>query len=681
MSDFADLELGLRRNENNNYSVEMRFTQPNSDADIRLGTGQPINVQIDIPNLQPLIVDPDEYGKTLSESVFADSNVATAFAQARTSAASLQTSLRLRLLIDPSAPELNTVYWETLRDPQDGSSLFTGERILFSRYLSSSDWRPVRLRSKGDLRALVAVSNPSDLANYKLAAVDVDGELARAKESLDNIPSAELGKAQACTLNELVECLRDGIDILYLVAHGTVANGESRIWLQGEDGKAAITAAGEIVTRIKELQNQPRLIVLASCQSAGKGAGDALQALGPKLATAGVPAVMAMQGNISMDSVKEFMPVFFKELQKDGQIDRALAVARGVVRDAQDYWMPVLFMRLRSGKIWYVPGFGEGGGGFEKWPAILGSLRRGQATPIVGPGLYEPLFGSWHEVAAHMADKYHFPLSPFFKDAFPQVAQYLIVNQDLNTLFNEIDDSIRVTLQRRFADVLSPEFKADAVDVQELLSAAGAELRKQDVNEQHRVLAGLPLPIYVTTNFDNLLAASLKEAGKDPQVVICPWSDRFLADSIYDTDPNYRPTVEQPLIYHLFGQFSVPDSLVLTEDDYFEYLIGVTSNKDLIPPAIRRALADTALLFLGFQLDDWSFRVFFRSVMGQQGGSRRSRYSHIGVQVDPDETRNIDPKRAHEYLERYFGDASINLYWGSSADFLTELNHQWKPAA
>ena len=36
-----------------------------------------------------------------------------------------------------------------------------------------------------------------------------------------------------------------------------------------------------------------------------------------------------------------------------------------------------------------------------------------------------------------------------------------------------------------------------------------------------------------------------------------------------------------------------PNSVVLTEDDYFDFLIGVTSNKDLIPPVVRRALADT----------------------------------------------------------------------------------------
>ena len=62
---------------------------------------------------------------------------------------------------------------------------------------------------------------------------------------------------------------------------------------------------------------------------------------------------------------------------------------------------------------------------------------------------------------------------------------------------------------------------------------------------------------------------------------------------------------------------------MLTEDDYFDFLIGVTANKDLIPKPVRRALADSALLFLGFQLDDWDFRVLFRSIAGQEGARRR----------------------------------------------------------
>ena len=119
-------------------------------------------------------------------------------------------------------------------------------------------------------------------------------------------------------------------------------------------------------------------------------------------------------------------------------------------------------------------------------------------------------------------------------------------------------------------------------------------------------------------------------------------------------------------------------SVVLTEDDYFKYLIGVTRDKDLIPGVVRRALADTALLFLGFRMDDWDFRVLFNSLMTQEGRSRRSRYAHVAAQIDPEEGRIQEPERARRYLESYFQDADISIYWGSVEDFVQELNRRWE---
>jgi hypothetical protein len=119
---------------------------------------------------------------------------------------------------------------------------------------------------------------------------------------------------------------------------------------------------------------------------------------------------------------------------------------------------------------------------------------------------------------------------------------------------------------------------------------------------------------------------------------------------------------------------------VLTEDDYFDFLIGVTRNQDLIPEAVRRALTDTALLFLGFQLEDWQFRVLLRSILSQQGGMRRSRYPSIAAQIEPDEERILEPNRARRYLEAYFTqDAQISLYWGSVDDFVLDLKKHLKP--
>src|SRR5205085_8963361 len=88
-----------------------------------------------------------------------------------------------------------------------------------------------------------------------------------------------------------------------------------------------------------------------------------MAALGPRLAEEGFPAVVAMQGNVTMTTAAAFSKVFFKELIRDGQIDRAMAAGRAAVRDRPDHWAPTLFLRLKSGCLWYTPGFYPGSKG------------------------------------------------------------------------------------------------------------------------------------------------------------------------------------------------------------------------------------------------------------------------------------------------------------------------------
>ncbi|MCU0503123.1 MAG: CHAT domain-containing protein, partial [Anaerolineae bacterium] len=177
-----------------------------------------------------------------------------------------------------------------------------------------------------------------------------------------DIPFTALAGRGQVTLATLLARLRDGCDILYLVAHGMIVDGEPQILLEREDGGRAWTAGRELAARMGELAQPPGLVVLVSCQSAGSGDaepsthdGGALAGLGPRLAAAGVPAVVAMQGNLTMATAAAFMPTFLRELRRDGQIDRALSVARGAVRARADWWMPVLFTRLADGRVFDLP--------------------------------------------------------------------------------------------------------------------------------------------------------------------------------------------------------------------------------------------------------------------------------------------------------------------------------------
>jgi hypothetical protein len=136
----------------------------------------------------------------------------------------------------------------------------------------------------------------------------------------------------------------------------------------------------------------------------------------------------------------------------------------------------------------------------------------------------------------------------------------------------------------------------------------------------------MPFPLYITTNFNKLLVTALREEKKEPRVLLCPWYEDAQEPGGLDMiDPDYIPSAERPLVFHMFGLFEELESVVLTEDDYFNFLIGVTRNRNLVPPLVLRALTDRALLFLGFQIDDWNFRVLLRFILSL-GGQKRAEY-------------------------------------------------------
>jgi hypothetical protein len=687
--DYADLEIGLHRRDAGNYAIEFRFSQPNSEADVRLGQGQPLQASFNLNELHSLLYDPPAYARRLTQSLFAEPAVQAAFAQVRASAQAMDAPLRIRMLIGPSAPELHALHWELLCDPHDGEPLSTRANVFFSRYMSSVDWRPVRLRARDELTALALIANPSNLADYDLAPVDVPGELERIQHSLADIALTavpEPGSQQHATLNMLIDRLRASeYDILYLVCHGALIDEEPWLWLEDEQGKVARTSGAELVSRMKELDERPRLLVLASCESAGAhGAthgnardGDAMAALGPRLAEAGIPAVLAMQDRISVQTVAEFMPPFFRELQRDGQIDRAAAVAREMVCRRPDYWVPVLFMRLKSGRIWYVPGFAGDQDEFEKWSSLAGFVQEKTCTPIVGPGLFDRALFPRREIAMRWAEKHGFPLSPRDRDVLPRVAQYVTTHQSAAFLAVALREVLRDGLLRRYGPAIPSALQqAAAWSTPQLVQAlnAAANYRDPDNSQNaYRLLANLRLPIYVTTDPFDFLERALADAGAQPVTRACPWNKFVPRDKALYED---EPTPDKPLVYHLFGHIGIPNSLVFSEDHYFDYLIGVTLNKSLIPSAVRAALTNTSLLFLGFQMDDWEFRVFFRFLMAQEGREMLKFYSHAAAQVEPEEDRITDVRRTHRYLEEYFQSEHIGIYWGSTEDFLTALSQR-----
>ncbi len=670
---YGEIEIGLHRTQPEAIEVELRVNDPDTQGEIAPARGQ-VNITPEklLEELFALQNDPDEYGQKLAEYVFESAEIRERFGETKAAFQKQGTPIRLRIAVDRSLPELHGICWELMRDPKTGSTLATSEQVVFSRFTLSRDWRVIKLRPKASLKALIAVASPSDWEEHNLAAVDVAGEIVRARESLAGIGVPTIiGDKEPLTLNRLIAGIRQGVDILYLVCHGEISRKlVPQLLLQNEDGTTDKIEASRFAERISELMEVPRLVVLASCESAGKEYGDRSQAaqiaLAPRLAEAGVPAVLAMQGKISMETVKRAMPIFFSELLKDGQIDRALAVARGTVRNQVDCWIPALFLRLKNGRIWYEPGFaGDRKQEFQKWSSICHQINKGQFIPILGPELGEELFGGTRELASELAEKEAFPLAEHDRTDLAKVTQFISTNQSRRYAQEIVTDQLQGRLSKRLGLKLT---------LRELLDRA-VEKCLSDEQNPYRILAELPAAIYLNASHETMLHRSLLAIGKNPEAVFCSWRGNEVPKQ--PQPKNLTPTPETPWVYQVFGLFGKSDTMVLTEDDFFDYLIA-TSRLDLLLPNLVGRLMQSSLIFLGFRLNDWRFRVLFRMIVTRPGMQTMKEFSHVGVQVNPDENSLADIERAMKYMESYFQEAkgeapSISIYWGSAADFLKEL--------
>jgi hypothetical protein len=152
-------------------------------------------------------------------------------------------------------------------------------------------------------------------------------------------------------------------------------------------------------------------------------------------------------------------------------------------------------------------------------------------------------------------------------------------------------------------------------------------------------------------------------------------------------------------VFHLHGHHSEPASLILTEDDYVDYLVKFATERQpaketsLLPPYIYEILAERPLLFIGYSLQDWTFRVLFRTLLRNTPKGRRRR--HVSVQLPP-LRRSPAPAlapglaavaerpdgevgagtvdvAAQQYLTDYFEDQDIMVFWESAAAFARKL--------
>ena len=195
-----------------------------------------------------------------------------------------------------------------------------------------------------------------------------------------------------------------------------------------------------------------------------------------------------------------------------------------------------------------------------------------------------------------------------------------------------------------------------------------------------RLLARFPLRYYITTSQSDFVERALEAEGKTPCTQICFWSGEManIRKEHRTITDEFNASSTNPIVYHLYGLEEYPQTIVLSEDDYINFLISISQNSNTLHPTIplylRRAVGESQLLLIGFQPSDWDFRVLFRLIMNFRTEGFSPRGMLIQLEDKDNEGSNAN---AIEYLKRYFGRKSFDIVWSDADRFVQDLWNTW----
>jgi len=145
-----------------------------------------------------------------------------------------------------------------------------------------------------------------------------------------------------------------------------------------------------------------------------------------------------------------------------------------------------------------------------------------------------------------------------------------------------------------------------------------------------RALAELDFPLVITTNYDQLFENALAAAGKQPRVAVYTPNLEATAD--------YRdPTPQSPVIFKIHGDIARPETLVITDEDYIQFVLRM-SNKDPydpVPLTLKFYLTGWSTLFVGYSLLDYNLRLLFKTLRWKIDSANVPDMYSVDFQPDP----------------------------------------------
>jgi tetratricopeptide (TPR) repeat protein len=255
-----------------------------------------------------------------------------------------QATLRIRLRVS-ECPGLADLPWELLYDRADDWFLALSDRTPVIRYVQLPDPpRPVPVTLP--LRILLIRSEPGDHPSLGL-----DAEWEQVSQALDELSDArkvQFTELASATLGELRRALlRDTFHVLHYMGHGGFdAERNGVLLFTDRAGHGLPVTSGDLGVLLHD-HTSLRLAVLNACEAGRTDPTDPFAGVADTLVRCGIPAVIAMQFEVSDDAAIEFAPALYGALAAGRPVDAAVAEARRAIYTVSplEWATPVLYLR------------------------------------------------------------------------------------------------------------------------------------------------------------------------------------------------------------------------------------------------------------------------------------------------------------------------------------------------
>lgn len=361
--EYLDFEISVRKAGENEFIVraesgdgeaETRFTSPFNEDKRALIVATLTKVALRSSakvrsSSAPEVRKMKEVGATLFEHAITG-QVREFYYKCQGQADQQGKGIRWRLSLDSSVDDLP---WEFMYFQDEFLALNPRSPVV--RFIQGAA-RVAPLKAEHPLRLLVVIASPSDEI-----PLDTSAEKERIAAALKALTAQGMMEVTYIegpdTWERLLEALLPNrTHILHFIGHGAFDEdmGEGVLVMEDADGRA-MRINSERLRYLVQGKSRLRLVVLNSCLGTEGSDAQPFSSMAAGLVRSGIPAVIAMQFEISDNAARKIAQTFYTSLALNLPVDAALTEARRKIflsdHNSLEWATPILYMQVPNGQL------------------------------------------------------------------------------------------------------------------------------------------------------------------------------------------------------------------------------------------------------------------------------------------------------------------------------------------